>query len=88
MLRVFFTVWYLEECAVCLQCTGEVVRVGAAEAVAAARCSSLLTVSAAQTQTSSQSQLHIDQSAGLSLIHLTGPQSTVQVDLRQRQIGH
>lgn len=72
----------------CLQCTGEVVGVGAAEAVAAAGGSSLLTVSAAQSQTSSQSQLHIDQGAGLSLVHLTGPQSTVQVDLRQRQMDY
>lgn len=42
----YFTV-YLEEGAVGLQCAGEVVGVGAAEAVAAARGSGLLTVSAA-----------------------------------------
>lgn len=73
-----------------LQCAGEVVGVGAAEAVAAARGSGLLTVSAAQSQTSSESQFHIDQSAGLSFIHLTGPQSTVQVDLRHsdRQVNN
>lgn len=75
---------YLEEGAVRLQCTGEVVGVGAAEAVAATRGSSLLTVSAAQSQTSPQSQLHIDQCTSLSLIHLTGPQGTVQVDLRHK----
>lgn len=39
--------WYLEESAVGLQCTGEVVRVGATQAVAAAGGSSLLAVSAA-----------------------------------------
>lgn len=48
---VVFTVkvfqWYLEESAVGLQCTGEVVRVGATQAVAAAGGSSLLAVSAA-----------------------------------------
>lgn len=41
------TAEYLEEGALGLQCAGEVVGVGAAEAVAATRCSSLLTVSAA-----------------------------------------
>ena len=75
------SVWYLEEGAVGLQCAGEVVGVGAAEAVAAARGSGLLTVGAAESQPSSQSQLHVDQSARLGLIHLAGPQSTVQVDL-------
>lgn len=89
-MRVLYTlfcstsVWYLEEGAVGLQRAGEVVGVGAAKAVAAARGSGLLTVGTAESQPSSQSQLHVDQGAGLGLIHLAGPQSTVQVDLTHK----
>lgn len=81
---VLVCVFYLEEGAVGLQGTGEVVRVGAAEAVAAAGGSGPLAKGAAQRQTPPQSELHVDQSSGLSLVHLAGPQGAVQVDLTHR----
>lgn len=75
-----------------LQGTGEVVGVGAAQTVAATRGAGLLAVSTAQRQASSQSQLHVDQGTGLSLVHLAGPKGTVQVHLRHKykrqQVNH
>lgn len=73
---------YLEECAAGLQGTFEVVGVSAAEAVTANGCPNLLTVGTAESQSAPQSQFHVDEGAGLGLVNLTGPQSTVEVDLR------
>lgn len=74
---------HLEEGALGLQGTGEVVGVGATQTVTTTGGASLLAVCAAHRQSSPQSQLHIDEGAGLSLIYLAGPQSAVKVYLRQ-----
>lgn len=77
---------YLEEGALGLRGAGEVVGVGAAEAVAAARGAGLLAVSAAQRQSSPQSQLHVDERTRLSLVHLAGPQGAVKVHLGHKHM--
>lgn len=67
----------LEEGAVSLQSAGEVVDVGAAQAVAAARGSDLLAVGAAHRLTATHCELHVDEGACLRLVHLGRPQGTV-----------
>lgn len=79
---------HLEEGAAGLHGTGEVVGVGAAQSVAATGGAGVLAVGAAQRQTSSQRQLHVDQGAGLRLVHLTGPQGAVEVHLETHTRTH
>lgn len=76
---------YLEEGALSLQSTGEVVGVSAAQAVAATCGTNVLAEGAAHSKSSTQCQLHVDESTRLCLINLTGPKSAVQVDLTHRQ---
>lgn len=70
----------LEERALSLQSAGEVVDVGAAQAVAATGGPRVLAVGAADRLAPPQSQVHVDEGPSLGLIHLCGPQGTVQVN--------
>lgn len=69
----------LEEHAARPDGAGEVVDVGAAQAVAAVGGAGLLAKRAQSPQTAAQRHLDVHQGAPLSLIHLRGPEGTVQV---------
>lgn len=59
-----------EEHATCPDSTGEMIDVRAAQTVAAVGSPSLLTIRTASAQTSSKSNLHVNERTALSFIHL------------------